>query len=283
MEAILLRGGRCFVRFAPDRSRFHGVRFRAEPVVEAGPENVVLIILPRCIALSGAIEEKLINAAEIDIEIFRPREPMIAQGIFEAGAEHIFRTGGVRCSSGKIIAGSGRVESDRTWIAIATICDARRRIEYGAIESISEAGADSPEIMRAAAGKTIGANTELHIGRRSGECAIAAIAEIVQVRFEAGYERADLVIVTGLETAGEARFRPAGIRDKVEASRRKANRSIAGIGRSKPSARIRAQIEPGPSEYGRRRGEVRRESGGRQTGGCSDKVGRSPSQPILRH
>src|ERR1700730_10871236 len=66
----------------------------------------------RCVALSGAIEEKLIDAAEIDIEIFRPGKPMVGQGIFEAGAEHIFRTGGVRRAGGEIIAGSGRVESD---------------------------------------------------------------------------------------------------------------------------------------------------------------------------
>jgi hypothetical protein len=83
MHVVLLGGSGRFARAI--RLRFGGGCAGVELRVQAHPKYVVLIELARCVALSGAIKEKLIDAPEIDIEIFCPREPMIGQGKFEAG------------------------------------------------------------------------------------------------------------------------------------------------------------------------------------------------------
>jgi hypothetical protein len=209
---------------------------------------VVLLELAGCVDLSGAIGEELIDPAEINVEILRAGEPMIAQGIFDTGAEHIFCAGGGRRAGSEIIAGRGRIEIDRAGITVAAITDARRRIEEGAIESIAATRAQRAEIIGAAAGKTVGADAEWRIGGRSGECATATITKVVEVRFQARHERADLVAVARLEAACDAGVLAAAVRDEVEARRRKANRFKAGIDRSKPRAHIRPEINSCPGE-----------------------------------
>ena len=89
MRAILLGGrGRCLGRWRG--WSFGGGCVAVEPVIQAHPKDVILIELAGCVGQSCAIG-KLIDPAQIDIFIFCPGEPMIAQRIFYARpAKHIF-------------------------------------------------------------------------------------------------------------------------------------------------------------------------------------------------
>ena len=210
--------------------RSGGSRAIVEFVIEAKPEDMVLIELAGPVDLSGAIEEKLIDLAEILIKIFRPGKPMIAQGIFDPGAKHIFRAGGAGCARRENMAWRDGIENDRARIAIAAKGDASGSIDKDAIERIPKTPAQRTGVRGASPRKTVGAGAVGRIDRRSSECAATAIAEIVEVSLDARHKGADLIVVARLNSAGDPRILAAAIWDKVKAGRRKANRFIAGIG-----------------------------------------------------
>ena len=229
--------------------------------------------------LPGAIYEKLVDPAKIFIEILRPREPVIAQGIFDSGAKYIFGAGGGGRAGREVIARRDGVEDNGTRIAVAAIGDARGSIDKDVINGISKTPAQGAGVIGAAAGKAVGADAEGRVGWRSGECPAPAIAKIVEVRLDAGHKGADLVIVARLEAAAGADTLTAAIWDKVEPRRGKAKRFILWIVGCKPRADIGAQINPGPGEDRSRRGrQVSRETWNRKTSGYSSNEGNCPAQ-----
>ena len=184
---------------------------RAEMIIQSEAQQMVFVADARGVEEARAIVESLRVQGLAKEEIFRPRRPLIGEGVFETGADNIFHPRGLRPGRREDGVGSARPKRQRRRAARAAGGDAAGEINERAAIGVTDAAANAREEIRARIGGERIKRKPRRIGRRGGEEAVGAPASVkkAEVRLETPDPGTLLPIIADLRADGDAGARDA--------------------------------------------------------------------------